>query len=76
MEWKLAEEIEVLGVNPPQCHFVHHKPNMTWPGTEPGRRGGRPTAKSLRYGMPTRPSFSLTVVYVTFIGNIVTVAQV
>jgi hypothetical protein len=34
VEW-LAGETEVLGVNLPQCSFVHHKPHML-PGREPG----------------------------------------
>jgi hypothetical protein len=29
-------ETEVIGKNLSQCHFVHHKSCMDWPGTEPG----------------------------------------
>jgi hypothetical protein len=29
VEWRLAGETEVLGDNPPQRHFVHHKSHLT-----------------------------------------------
>jgi hypothetical protein len=35
----------------PQCHFFHHKSDMTWPlGSNPDRRGGKPAIDRLRYG--------------------------
>jgi hypothetical protein len=47
---ELAGETEVLGENLPQWHIVHHKSHMTWPGLEPGRRGGKPATNRLIYG--------------------------
>jgi hypothetical protein len=36
VELELAGETEVVGENLPQCHFVHHKSYMSWPGLETG----------------------------------------
>jgi hypothetical protein len=34
VEWELAGETEVPGGDLPQCHFVHDKSHMNWPGLE------------------------------------------
>jgi hypothetical protein len=50
VEWELTGDIEVLGGNLPQCHFVHHKSHMTWSGLEPETRNGKPATNHLSYG--------------------------
>jgi hypothetical protein len=37
VEWELAGETEVLGINLPQYNIVHHKSHNTWPGLELGQ---------------------------------------
>jgi hypothetical protein len=49
VEW-LTMETEVLGENLPECHIVHHKSHMTWPGLEPGPQRWE-TINRLSYGM-------------------------
>jgi hypothetical protein len=36
VEWELEGETEVLGENFSQCHLVHDKFHITWPGLETG----------------------------------------
>jgi hypothetical protein len=50
VEWRLAGKTEVLGENPPQRHFGHHKSHMTRPGFDSGRRGWKPATNRLSYG--------------------------
>jgi hypothetical protein len=51
MECRLSGETEVLGENLPQLHFCPSQ-NPTWPdpGSNPGRRGGKPMTTRLSYG--------------------------
>jgi hypothetical protein len=49
VEWRLAGETEVLGNNLPQRHFIHHKSHFRDPGSNPGRRGGKPATTRLSY---------------------------
>jgi hypothetical protein len=50
VEWRLAEETEVLGKNLPQRHFIHHKSHMINPDSNPGRYSGKPATNRLSYG--------------------------
>jgi hypothetical protein len=47
---ELTGEAEVLGENLPQCHFAHNKSHVTCPGSNPGRRYGKPATNFLSYG--------------------------
>jgi hypothetical protein len=65
VEWELAWETEVLWENQPQCHFVHHKPHMTWARTWPPTVGShRLTAWAM-----ARPSRRLFVYVKTVLGS-------
>jgi hypothetical protein len=48
----LVGETEVLGENPHQRHFVHKSPD---PGSNLGRRSGKPATNRLNYGAASPP---------------------
>jgi hypothetical protein len=50
VEWSLVGETEVLGENLLQRHFLHHKSHLPDPGSNPGRRGGKPATNRLSNG--------------------------
>jgi hypothetical protein len=51
VEWTVfGRKTEVLGENLLRRHFVHHKSHLPDPGSNSGRRGGRPATNRLIYG--------------------------
>jgi hypothetical protein len=53
-EMWLAGETEVLGVNLPRRHFVHHEFQLPDPGANPSCRGGKPATNLFSYGAAFR----------------------
>jgi hypothetical protein len=51
VEWRLAGETEVLGENLPQATLSTTNPTWPDPGSNPGRRGGKPAINRLSYGV-------------------------
>jgi hypothetical protein len=50
VEWRLAGETEVLGENLPSATLSTTNPTWPDPGSNPGRRGGKPATNRLSYG--------------------------
>jgi hypothetical protein len=51
VEWRLAEETEVLGENLPGATLSTTNPTWSDPGFNPSRRGGKPATNRFSYGM-------------------------
>jgi hypothetical protein len=56
----LAGETKVLGESLPQCHFVHHKPNLLCPDANLDHRSGKPAPNRLSYGTAWLPTLAHT----------------
>jgi hypothetical protein len=51
VEWFWQRELEELGERPAhQCHFIHKKSHMYWPGLEPGSPCEKPMTHRLSHG--------------------------
>jgi hypothetical protein len=50
VEWWLAGETEVLGETCPNATLSTKNPTWLHPGSNPGRRGGKPATNRLSYG--------------------------
>jgi phage-related protein len=50
VEWRLAGETELLGENLPQRHLSTTNPTWPDPGSNVGRRGGKPATNPLSNG--------------------------
>jgi hypothetical protein len=82
------EKPKYSGKNLSQCHFVHHKFHMDWPGMNPGLRRERPATNRLSHGTvlwirqlvagisSRRPDFDPRSVHVRFVVDKVALGQV
>jgi hypothetical protein len=51
VEWEWVGETKILRENSPLCHYVKHKPHMSWPGIEPGGKPEtNPETETLQVG--------------------------
>jgi hypothetical protein len=68
---KIDKEIEVVGENQPQFHFVYHKSHKTWPGIEPVPPQWKPAANNiLRLGTTVLLSFALSSTMVAIVSKV------
>jgi hypothetical protein len=55
VEWNWKGKTDNSEKNLSQCHFVHHKPQWTDPGSNPGLRSERPATNRLSHGTALPP---------------------